>query len=346
MAGAGATHESRVVVDSSGCLPSQARGQSTPIPTGQVLACFKQAFTIADTDVVFLAGKCCLQDTAYSGSAEERSVYVAAKLSPATQPGERIANLRELAGSWSYRPASLALAMVAAHGSGHTDIATIGPMLDGTGVFSIGALTARSLAPSSLQLSTKTQSRSKVLQYCRALEFQVSESLIADADAMQPADADMAGYIEEWAAQTTVTDLKDIPDDLLDRMPVFNDVKLLTEAFSFTARLDRTEAFSPPKQSSSSFVPSCTGDLFNPLESVEERKAIAESKLVAFYKEMWAQADGLAGPASAQKADLRFPVLVDNILRRQRLGKLRPEPLVMGLECWTPGVRHSLGPHR
>jgi hypothetical protein len=44
----------------------------------------------------------------------------------------------------------------------------------------------------------------------------------------------------------------------------------------------------------------------------------------------------LAGPASAQKADLRFPVLVDNILRRQRLDKLRPEPLVMGLECRDP----------
>ena len=161
-----------------------------------------------------------------------------------------------------------------------------GPMLDGTGRFSIGALTAKSLAPSSLQLSEKTQSRSEVLQYCRALEFQVSETLTADAEAMQPADADMAKYIEEWAAQTTVTDLKDIPKDLLDRMPVFNDLKLLTEAFSFTARLDRTEAFSPPKQSSSSFVPSCAGDLFNPLEAVEERRALAESNLVSFYKEI------------------------------------------------------------
>ena len=119
-------------------------------------------------------------------------MYVAAKLSLATQPGERIACLGELAGSWSYRPASLALAMVAAHSSGHTDTTTLGPMLDGTGRFSIGALTAKSLAPSSLQLSEKTQSRSEVLQYCRALEFQVSETLTADAEAMQPADADMA----------------------------------------------------------------------------------------------------------------------------------------------------------
>ena len=331
-----ASQESRVVVDSSGCLPSQAREQSTPIPTGKVLACFKQAFSLADTDVVFLAGKCCLNDTACSSSADGHLVYVAAKLSLATQPGERIACLGELAGSWSYRPASLALAMVAAHSSGHTDTTTLGPMLDGTGRFSIGALTAKSLAPSSLQLSEKTQSRSEVLQYCRALEFQVSETLTADAEAMQPADADMAKYIEEWAAQTTVTDLKDIPKDLLDRMPVFNDLKLLTEAFSFTARLDRTEAFSPPKQSSSSFVPSCAGDLFNPLEAVEERRALAESNLVSFYKELWAQADAVAGPASDQETDLRFPVLVDRILRRQKLGKLRPEPLVMGLECWNP----------
>ena len=29
-------------------------------------------------------------------------------------------------------------------------------------------------------------------------------------------------------------------------------------------------------------------------------------------------------------------MLVDKILRRQKLGKLRPEPLVIGLECWNP----------
>ena len=84
------------------------------------------------------------------------------------------------------------------------------------------------------------------MQYCRALEFQVSEALLADASAMQTTDADMAAYVEEWAAQTTVTDLKDVPDDLLYRVLVFNDRKLLAEAFSFTARLDRTETFLLP----------------------------------------------------------------------------------------------------
>lgn len=151
--------ESRVVVDSSSCLPSHARDQSTPIPTGQVLVCFKQAFAMVDGEVVFLAELCSLHGSGCVGSAADHNVYVAAKLSPITQLGESIAYLHELAGSWSYRPASLALAMVAAHSGGHTDLATIQPMLDSTSVFSIGALTARSLAPSSLQLGCKTQSR-------------------------------------------------------------------------------------------------------------------------------------------------------------------------------------------
>ena len=118
---------------------------------------------MADGDVIFLAGRCSLHSTDHPGSAADHNVYVAAKLSPVTQPGERIACLHELAGSWSYRPASLALAMVAAHSGGHTDLATIQPMLDSTGIFSIGALTAKSLAPSSLQLGKKTQSRSEML---------------------------------------------------------------------------------------------------------------------------------------------------------------------------------------
>ena len=330
--------EGMVVVDSSGCLPSMPRCTDSfegapPIPTGKVLKAFKQAFAIKEGEVVFLAGLCSLSDSPDEG----HRVYVAAKLSPAEQLGSSLACLDQLTNTWSYRPASLALAMVAAHSSGHTDLATIKPMLDGTGIFSIGALTARSLAPSSLQLGSKKQSRSEILQYCRALETQVAAALTENAHHLREAgNDDMADYIEAWSAQTTVTDLKDVPNDLLDRMPVFNDSRLLTEAFSFTARLDKTAAFTPPKQPVTKFVPSSKSDLFNPLMDVEARAAAA---LVDFFKELWIQAestDQFTSIADQDDPDDKFPMLVRRLQRRQRLGKLRPGPCLMGLDCWNP----------
>ena len=257
--------------------------------------------------------------------------------SEAAKQGVTLAALADLAHSWSYGPASLALAMVAAHSAGYTDLQTIRPMLDGSGEFSIGALTVRSLAPSSLHLGVKKRTRSEVLAYCRALETQVSAVLKSDAEDMMEQDKDMATYILEWSEQATITDLKDVPDDLLDRLPAFDHSKLLTEPFSFTARLDQTEAFTPPKQPATSFRPQCTGDLFNPLQNVQQRSRQAEEALVSFFKEMWKQADdAAAAPAEEELRGSRFPQLSSSIRRRQQLGKLRPEPLVMGLDCWNP----------
>ena len=147
-----------------------------------------------------------------------------------------------MAHSWSYGPASLALAMVA----GHTYVQMVRPMLDGPGEFSIGTLTVRSLAPSGLHLGVKKRTRSEVLAYCKALNTQVSAMLNGDADAMMEHDKEMATYILEWSEQTTTTDLRDIPDDLLDRLPAFDHSKVLIKPFFFTARLDWTEAFAPP----------------------------------------------------------------------------------------------------
>ena len=67
-----------------------------------------------------------------------------------------------------------------------------------------------------------------MLQYCRALESQVSTALEADAEPLVQQDSDMAAYILEWSGQTTITDLRDVPDDLLDRLPAFGHSKLLT----------------------------------------------------------------------------------------------------------------------
>ena len=150
---------------------------------------------------------------------------------------------------------------------------------------------------------------------------------------------DMATCILEWSEQATITDLRDVPDDLLDRLSAFDHSKLLTEPFSFTARLDQTDAFTPPKQPDTSFRPQCTGDLFNPLKNVQQRSHQAEEALVLFFKEMWKQADEAAAVlAEEELKGSRFPQLSSSIRRRQQLGKLRPasEPLVMGLECWNP----------
>ena len=333
----------RVVVDSSGALPSMQRCQdefsgAAKIPTGKVLAAFKLAFSILTDEVLFLAGLCSLHNANCPVPDTSHRVYVAVKLSPQGQQGVTLASLSDLANSWSYGPASLALAVVAAHCAGCTDLQTIRPMLDSSGIFSIGALNAKSLAPSSLHLGVKKRTRTEVLQYCRALETQVSTVLKSDAAALEDQDKGLAAYIGEWSDQTTVTDLRDVPDDLLDRLPAFDHSKLLTEPFSFTARLDETKPFTPPRQPKTTFEPQCTSDLYNPLQNVEQRSEKAESDLVIFYEEMWKQADSAAN--SDEMPQLvnpdRFPQLSDRIRRRQQLGKLRPEPLVLGLECWNP----------
>ena len=51
---------------------------------------------------------------------------------------------------------------------------------------------------------------------------------------------------------------------------------------------------------------------------------------------MWKQAGEAAAPAEEELAGSKFPQLSSSIRRRQLLGKLRPEPLVLGLECWNP----------
>ena len=99
------------------------------IPTGKVLAAFRAAFGILPSDVLFLAGLCSLHNANCPVPDMTHRVYVAVKLSPqelcscdTAKQGVTLAALVDLAQSWSYGPASLALAMVAAHSADHTDL--------------------------------------------------------------------------------------------------------------------------------------------------------------------------------------------------------------------------------
>ena len=140
--------------------------------------------------------------------------------------------------------------------------------------------------------------------------------LKGDAEAMMEHDKDMATYILEWSEQTTTTDLKDVPNGLLDMLPAFDHSKLLTEPFSFPTRLDQTEAFTPPKQPDTGFEPQCTCGIFNPLQNVQQRSHQTEEALVLFFKEMWRQVVETAAPAEEEPKGSRFPQLGKSIRRK------------------------------
>ena len=76
---------------------------------------------------------------------------------------------------------------------------------------------------------------------------------------------------------------------------------------------------------------------------MQQRSHQAEEALFLFFEEMWKQADGAVAPAEEEQKGSRFPQLSSSIRRRQQLGKLRPAPLVMGLECWNPEALGTVG---
>ena len=88
----------------------------------KVLAAFKIAFSIIPSEVQFLAGLCSLHNAHCPVPNMSHRVYVAVILSPQEQQGASLTSLVDLAHSWSYGLASLALAMIAAHSTGHTDL--------------------------------------------------------------------------------------------------------------------------------------------------------------------------------------------------------------------------------
>ena len=65
----------------------------------------------------------------------------------------------------------------------------------------------------------------------------------------------------EWAEATTVTDLKDIPDGLLSRIPKPDDPALATMLFSCTSNMPHTKSFTPPTQKPTAFKPTNISDI-------------------------------------------------------------------------------------
>jgi hypothetical protein len=71
-------------------------------------------------------------------------------------------------------------------------------------------------------------SRQEALQHCRAVEVQAEAALSERSTvAEKQGDLPLSVKLTEWANQVTVTSLKDVPDDLLQRMPAFDDPHLL-----------------------------------------------------------------------------------------------------------------------
>lgn len=87
--------------------------------------------------------------------------------------------------------------------------------------------------------------------------------------------------------QVTITDLKDVPDELLQQMPVFDDPVLLRQKFSHTTALPMTDAVRPPANTEPSFAPESEADLFKADSSVLAERDEAEAELVEFFKLLW-----------------------------------------------------------
>lgn len=245
--------------------------------------------------------------------------FVVAHVTRRIPEGLKAFTLRQLAGTEAYHLASLALAKVESHASGHTTIEQILPMLDTTGRYRVGALRAKRLDPPTICNGVCTWSREQALAHCRAIEARAELELGAAAEAAQQQDAELSDYLAEWKQQVTVTDLRDVPDDLLSQMPVFDDHRLLRQCFSHTSALPTTDAVQPPVNKEPEFVPTSTADLFKPGRDVLAERAEAEAELVQFFKLMW-----------------------DGELDDQQVAAARPEPRVWGNDCLAEGAQWTV----
>ena len=233
--------------------------------------------------------------------------------------GLKAFSLNELVDTEAYHLASLALVKVESHAAGHTTTEQILPMLDATGRYRVGALKAKRLDPPTICNGVCTWSREQALTHCRAIEARAELELGAAAEAMQQQDAELSDYLAEWKHQVTVTDLKDVPDDLLTQMPVFDDHRLLRQSFSHTSTLPTTDAVQPPVNKEPSFMPATTADLFKPGRAVLAERTAAEAELVQFFKLMW-----------------------EGDLDDQQVAAARPEPRVWGNDCMVAGAQWTV----
>jgi hypothetical protein len=179
-----------------------------------------------------------------------------------------------------HRPTSLAIAKFGSMLTGHTSLALMGPLLNNTGEFEVGALSARHIAPERIAQDSITATRQAALLACRASEEQTRIALMAASGA--PASAGLSCYLLEWADATTVTDLKDIPDGLLSQIPKLDDPSLATMLFSCTSNMPRTGSFTPPAQKPTDFMPKDIQDIKHE-SKILERQAFLD-KLLVYYR--------------------------------------------------------------
>ena len=213
--------------------------------------------------------------------------FVIAHVAAEIPEGMTAYSLNDLAGTEAYHVASLALAKIESHSGGHTTVEQILPMLDATGRYKVGALAAKRLDPPTVCNGVCTWTRTQALAHCRAVEARVAAGRGAAAAEEEQQDTDLSDYLKEWMQQVTITDLKDVPDELLQQMPVFDDPVLLRQKFSHTTALPMTDAVRPPANTEPSFAPESEADLFKADSSVLAERDEAEAELVEFFKLLW-----------------------------------------------------------
>ena len=281
----------------------------TPVITGKVKSTTQKLMGkgLAQGRVLVPAG-------IWTSRATGESYHVVATIAASLRNDGAALSLKDINDAEVRPVACLVLAKVLAHLSGYSTVEDLTPLLDGSGDYATGALLAKQLHPPEVSGGKCTMTRQEALQQCRSVETKAEEALRKSAaQAAEGGDQPLSTKLEEWAGQITTTDLKDVPNDLLTRMPAFDDPKLLFILFSFTAQLTKTDAFEPPMQPSTTLQPQCFDDLLEPdtygdlpdLELVEDSNS-------DFYDDLW------SGDFNAQQ-----------------LAKRRPQTVCWGLERTT-----------
>ena len=124
--------------------------------------------------------------------------------------------------------------------------------------------------------------------------------------------------MEEWSQQVTTTDLKDVPDKLMEQILEFKDPAMVTELFSHTAVIPVTAPVEPPCNTKPRVHPETVDELFKSGGTLTERDE-AEQELVHF-----------------------FQLLYEGIRTEQELAKLRPEPRAWGPDCMVEGAEDTV----
>jgi len=247
--------------------------------TGRMLAAVKK---LCKGRVAYLAGKCRL--------GADRMVWVVTVLigTEATGwPGHaRSYSQKQLADTPVYPAVTLLLAKVASMQSGYTsreDLAILLGQLDEHGQLqgTVGKFAASRLSPKKIAQEKKSMTRRDILLQSRKTESWIESVLTEAAGHLsgQAGKGELAGFLLEWAGQVTVTDLADVPDDLLSQIPTFEDPTLASLAFNDKFCPQRTERVKVPiNDQSNEGRPADYSELLTPTANAERLEAELELK--------------------------------------------------------------------